>query len=130
MPNKELITGRLLNWTLSDPMNRVVINVGVAYGSNIAKVRRLLLRIANDHPCVVKEPSPIVNCESFGDSTLNFVLRCFLPDLDNRLATIHDLHAAIHDRFMREGIEIAFPQMDLHLRSTPPALSLNPAKIS
>lgn len=130
VPNKELITGRLLNWTLSDPMNRVVINVGVAYGSNIAKVRRLLLRIANDHPCVVKEPSPIVNCESFGDSTLNFVLRCFLPDLDNRLATIHDLHAAIHDRFMREGIEIAFPQMDLHLRSTPPALSLNPAKIS
>jgi potassium-dependent mechanosensitive channel len=120
VPNKELITGRLLNWTLSDQINRLVVEVGVAYGSNVAKVRRLMLRIANDHPVVLKDPGPIVTFESFGDSALNFVLRCYLPSLENRLATIHDLHAAIHDRFAREGIEIAFPQLDLHVRSAPP----------
>jgi potassium efflux system protein len=120
VPNKELITGRLLNWTLSDQVNRLVVQVGVAYGSNVAKVRRLMLRIANDHPVVLKDPAPVVTFESFGDSALNFVLRCYLPSLENRLATIHDLHAAIHDRFAREGIEIAFPQLDLHVRSAPP----------
>jgi potassium-dependent mechanosensitive channel len=120
VPNKELITGRLLNWTLSDQINRLVVQVGVAYGSNVAKVRRLMLRIANDHPVVLKDPGPVVTFESFGDSALNFVLRCYLPSLENRLATIHDLHAAIHDRFAREGIEIAFPQLDLHVRSAPP----------
>jgi potassium-dependent mechanosensitive channel len=117
VPNKELITGRLLNWTLSDQLNRVVVEVGVAYGSNIAKVRRLMLRIANEHPIVLNDPVPSVTFESFGDSALKFVLRCHLPNLENRLATIHDLHAAIHDRFKREGIEIAFPQLDLHVRS-------------
>ncbi|MCL4207231.1 MAG: mechanosensitive ion channel [Pirellulaceae bacterium] len=120
VPNKELITGRLLNWTLSDQINRLVVQVGVAYGSNVAKVRRLMLRIANDHPVVLKDPGPVVTFESFGDSALIFVLRCYLPSLENRLATIHDLHAAIHDRFAREGIEIAFPQLDLHVRSAPP----------
>jgi potassium-dependent mechanosensitive channel len=119
VPNKELITGRLLNWTLSDQINRVVIEVGVAYGSNIVKVRRLMLRIAKEHPIVLKEPAPNVTFESFGDSALRFVLRCHLPNLENRLATIHDLNAAIHDRFKREGIEIAFPQLDLHVRSKP-----------
>jgi potassium-dependent mechanosensitive channel len=122
VPNKELITGRLLNWTLSDQINRLVVQVGVAYGSNVAKVRRLMLRIANDHPVVLKDPGPVVAFESFGDSALNFVLRCYLPSLENRLATIHDLHAAIHDRFAREGIEIAFPQLDLHVRSAPPGI--------
>jgi potassium-dependent mechanosensitive channel len=128
VPNKELITGRLLNWTLSDQINRLVVEVGVAYGSNVAKVRRLMLRIANDHPVVLKDPGPVVTFESFGDSALNFVLRCYLPSLENRLATIHDLHAAIHDRFAREGIEIAFPQLDLHVRSAPPGCCLGEAR--
>jgi potassium-dependent mechanosensitive channel len=123
VPNKELITGRLLNWTLSDQINRVVVEVGVAYGSNIAKVSRLILRIANEHPIVLNEPAPSVTFESFGDNALNFVLRCHLPNLDHRLATIHDLHATIHDRFKREGIEIAFPQLDLHVRSGLPKSS-------
>lgn len=123
VPNKELITGRLLNWTLSDQINRIVVEVGVAYGSNIAKVRRLMLRIANEHPIVLNEPAPSVTFESFGDSALNFVLRCHLPNLENRLATIHDLNATIHDRFRREGIEIAFPQLDLHVRSGLPESS-------
>ncbi|MFM7835477.1 MAG: hypothetical protein ACKPJD_27080, partial [Planctomycetaceae bacterium] len=62
--------------------------------------------------------------EGFGDSTLNLVLRCYLPNLDHRLKAITELHAAIHERFAAEGIEIAFPQRDLHLRTLPPGVVL------
>lgn len=122
VPNKEFITGRVLNWTLSDQMNRVVVNVGVAYGSDIERVRDLLVQMAHDNPYVLKDPVPMATFEGFGDSTLSFVLRCYLPSLDNRMAVIHDLHSKIHDRFREENIDIAFPQLDLHIRSTPMAL--------
>ncbi|HEV7221186.1 MAG TPA: mechanosensitive ion channel domain-containing protein, partial [Pirellulales bacterium] len=110
VPNKEFITGRVLNWTLSDQMNRVVVNVGVAYGSNVARVRELLLKIAGEHEFVMRDPAPMASFEGFGDNSLNFVLRCFLPNLENRAAVTHDLHAQIHDAFQAEGIEIPFPQ--------------------
>ncbi|HEX5442355.1 MAG TPA: mechanosensitive ion channel domain-containing protein, partial [Pirellulales bacterium] len=122
VPNKEFITGRVLNWTLSDQMNRVVVNVGVAYGSDIERVRELLLQMANDNTYVLKDPAPMATFEGFGDSTLSFVLRCYLPNLDNRSSVIHELHSKIHDRFREENIDIAFPQLDLHIRSTPVAL--------
>jgi len=127
VPNKEFITGRLLNWTLTDPMNRVVINVGVAYGSDTQRARELLLKVANDHPLILDDPGPLATFEGFGDSTLNLVLRCFLPDLANRLATIHELHTAIDKAFREAGIEIAFPQRDLHLRSVDPSVPISPA---
>jgi potassium efflux system protein len=117
VPNKEFITGRLLNWTLGNAVNRVVINVGIAYGSDTERARELLLRIAREHPLVMSDPGPLVTFEGFGDSTLNFVLRCYLPNLDNRLGVIHELHTTIHREFNAAGIEIAFPQRDLHLRS-------------
>ncbi|TWU04022.1 mechanosensitive ion channel domain-containing protein [Neorhodopirellula pilleata] len=122
IPNKDLITGRLINWTLSDTTNRVVINVGVAYGSDTDKACELLREICQQHPAVKKDPAPLVTFEGFGDSTLNLVLRCYLSDLDNRLATIHDLHTEINKQYYRAGIEIAFPQRDLHLRSLPKEL--------
>ena len=122
VPNKEFITGRVLNWTLSDQMNRVVVNVGVAYGSDIERVRELLVQMAHDNQYVLKDPAPMATFEGFGDSTLSFVLRCYLPSLENRMAVIHDLHSKIHDRFREENIDIAFPQLDLHIRSTPVAL--------
>ena len=84
IPNKEFITGQVLNWTLTDPVNRVVIPVGVAYGSDTEQVARILLKLAQDHPHVLDDPPPGVALESFGDSSLNFVLRCFLPNLDSR----------------------------------------------
>ncbi|OYV86700.1 MAG: hypothetical protein B7Z73_11310, partial [Planctomycetia bacterium 21-64-5] len=119
VPNKEFITGRLLNWTLSDPVNRVCLNVGIAYGSDIEKARALLLQVAAETPGVLKEPAPIASFESFGDSALNLVLRCCLPnpDLENRLAAIHALNTKIHDTFRAAGIDIAFPQLDLHVRN-------------
>jgi len=120
IPNKEFITGRMLNWTLSDKVNRVVINVGVAYGSDTDKARSLLQQICQEHPLLLDDPEPLVTFEGFGDNTLNLVVRTYLPDLDNRLATIHELHTRINAEFKRAGIEIAFPQRDLHIRSVDP----------
>ncbi|MEZ6051744.1 MAG: mechanosensitive ion channel [Planctomycetaceae bacterium] len=118
VPNREFITGRLLNWTLTDKMNRLVVNVGVAYGSDTSLVRELILDVAREHENVLEDPAPLVTFESFGDSSLNFVLRAYLPNLENRLQTIHDLHATINDRLAVNHIEIPFPQRDLHLRTT------------
>lgn len=115
VPNKEFITGRLLNWTLSDHTNRIVIKVGVAYGSDTELARDLLLDIANKHPLILDDPAPMATFEGFGDSALDLVLRAYLPNMDNRLNTIHQLHTEIHRRFAEEGIEIAFPQLDVHL---------------
>jgi len=117
VPNKEFVTGRLLNWTLSDQVNRIVINVGVAYGSDTRQTTALLMKVAGEHALVLDEPKPLVTFEAFGDSSLNFVLRCYLPDLDKRLAVIHDLHMRIDEEFKKAGIEIAFPQQDIHIRS-------------
>lgn len=120
IPNKEFITGRMLNWTLSDKVNRIVINVGIAYGSDTERARALLLQICHEHPLLLSDPPPIVTFEGFGDNTLNLVVRTYLPDLENRLVTIHELHTRINDEFNRAGIEIAFPQRDLHIRSIDP----------
>lgn len=117
VPNKTLITSTLLNWTLSEPLNRIVIPVGVAYGSDTDRAMQLLREIATAHPRVLEDPEPFATFEQFGDSSLNLVLRAFLENMDSRLATITELHSEIHRRFAAAGIEIAFPQRDLHLRS-------------
>ena len=123
IPNKEFITGRMLNWTLSDKTNRVVINVGIAYGSDVDKAKQLLLKVCREHPLTMSNPGPNVTFEGFGDNTLNFVVRSYLPDLDNRLSVIDALHTNIDRVFRDAQIEIAFPQQDLHLRSVDPAVT-------
>lgn len=120
VPNKEFITGRLLNWTLTDTVNRVVVNVGVAYGTDTDHVREILISVCQDNEIVLSDPGPIVTFEAFGDSTLDFAVRAYLPNLDNRLKTVHDLHSEINRRFIAHDIEISFPQRDLHVRSMPP----------
>lgn len=119
VPNKELITGKLLNWTLTDTINRIAIEVGVAYGTDTAKACALLLDIAKKHPIVMKDPGPLATFEGFGDSTLKCVLRVFLPCTEKRLEVIHQLHTAIDDVFREANIEIAFPQREVHIRSMP-----------
>jgi potassium efflux system protein len=114
VPNKEFVTGRLLNWTLSNPIIRIVIPVGVEYGSETKKTRELLLKIAHEHPNVMEDPAPIATFEGFGDNALNFILRCYLPNMENRLSTINELHMAIDQKFREAGITIAFPQRDVH----------------
>jgi potassium efflux system protein len=117
VPNKSLITDTILNWTLSASVSRIVINVGVAYGSDTERARQILLDAASDHDNVMDEPAPMATFEQFADSTLNLVLRCYVPDLDYRLRTISELHTEINRRFSEAGIEIAFPQQDIHIRS-------------
>ncbi|MCB9881890.1 MAG: mechanosensitive ion channel [Planctomycetes bacterium] len=117
VPNKEFVTGRLLNWTLSDTINRLVLSVGVAYGSDTQKALDLLMEAAREHPMVLEDPAPFATFEVFGDSTLNLNLRCYLPDLSGRMRTLTELNQAIDRKFRAAGLEIAFPQRDLHVRS-------------
>ncbi|QDU95148.1 mechanosensitive ion channel domain-containing protein [Lignipirellula cremea] len=118
VPNKEFITGRLLNWTLSDSTNRLVIEVGVSYSTDVEYARLVLLRVLRRHPEVLKDPSPTVVFDGFMDSSLRMVARLFLENLENRLTVTHELHAQILRAFRDAKIDIPFPQRDLHIRST------------
>ena len=120
MPNKEFITGRLINWTLTDKVNRIVVNVGVAYGTNATRAMELMLRAAEETEHVLEDPKPVVSLEGFGDNALTLVLRAYLGSLDYRLATITALHQAVMQKFREEGIDIAFPQRDVHLSTSQP----------
>lgn len=122
VPNKSFITGNLLNWTLSDSVNRVAVKVGVAYGSDPNQVRQLLLKIASEHPSLLKDPAPTASLEELGDSALVFQLRAFLPTLKDRQRATHELNTMIHDRFRAAGIDIPFPQQEvtMNVRSMPP----------
>ncbi len=120
VPNKEFITGRLLNWSLSDQVTRVMIVVGVAYGTDVEKAHDLMREAAQEHERVLDDPKPSLSFEGFGDNSLTLILRAFIDDLDYRIATITDLHKAINRKFERAGISIAFPQRDLHLDTREP----------
>ena len=91
--------------------------MGVAYGSDTNRASEIALNILTAHPQVLSDPLPSVTFESFGDSTLNLILRAYLPNLESRLQSIHELHTAIHEEFNKAGIEIAFPQRDVHIYS-------------
>jgi potassium efflux system protein len=125
IPNKDLVTGKLLNWTLSNVINRVVINVGVAYGSDANQVRDILGGVVCGHPEVLEDPAPLVTFEQFGDSSLNFVVRCYLPSLEKRLSTVHELHTGIADALKAAGIEIPFPQRDIHMTIEPSGTAID-----
>ena len=120
VPNKTFITDQLVNWTLNDPVLRVVVPVGVAYGSDTELVRRLLLEIAEANPRALKDPPPQVWFLGFGDSSLSFEMRVFVGGLTELLPVTHELHVAIDAAFRAHGVAIAFAQRDLHLRSLDP----------
>lgn len=124
VPNKEFITGQVLNWTLSDQVVRLSIAVGVAYESDTDLVQRLILEVARQHPRVLKDPPPSAYFEAFGDSTLNFTLRVHVPGLEHFLETRHALNTGIIQALRQANVEIAFPQRDLHIRSVGPILPL------
>ena len=124
VPNTDLITNRVTNWTLTDRQARSVIPVGVAYGSDIALVMQTLKECALAHPGVLHSPEPQVLFRSFGDSSLDFELRAWVADVDTRLQVASDLHQDIDRRFRQAGIEIPFPQRDLHVRSVEQTNSL------
>ncbi|MBT8147425.1 MAG: mechanosensitive ion channel [Gammaproteobacteria bacterium] len=115
VPNKEFITGRLLNWTLSDSQNRVVIPVGVAYGSDVEEAIRLLYKVVDEHPNTLPEPKPTIVFEHFGDNALELTARSFLDSMEDRLVIASDFRTGIYKAFNVAGIVIAFPQRDVHL---------------
>lgn len=120
IPNKSFITGTLINWTLSDTVNRVIITVGVSYDDDTREAMRLMQEVAAEHAEVLDDPAPRVTFESFGDNSLNLLMRVYLDDIDQRLTVITELHQAILDKFRAAGLTIAFPQRDLHLDTSRP----------
>ena len=120
VPNKNFITERLINWTLSDTITRLVITVGVSYDADVDKVSTALEEIARENPQVLADPEPKAYFLQFGDSALTFELRVYVNQLRDRIPMTSELHTAIIKRFRKEGIEIAFPQMDLHIRDMAP----------
>ena len=121
VPNKEFITGKILNWTLTNTINRIVVEVGVAYGADTEKARQILLNTAKSHPLIMSEPGPLATFEGFDNSSLRLVLRCYLPTLENRLSVTTELHTAIHHAFDSAGIEIPFPQRNIRVHWTEPS---------
>lgn len=117
IPNKEFITGNVINWTLSDPVTRLVIPVGIAYGSDTAKARDILMKVARSNSLVLDEPGPSAIFRRFGESSLDFELRVYMESRDYWPALIDQLHAQIDLAFREADIEIAFPQRDLRVRS-------------
>lgn len=133
VPNKELVTGHLINWTLSDRMNRIVITVGVGYETDVPKALSRLREAVPENKNVLRDPGPLITFEGFRDNALTLVLRCYLDSLDNRLLVTSALHQSTIEKFRAAGITIAFPQRDVHLSAVQPLdvrIHQGPAEVS
>ena len=117
VPNSDFIAGRVINWTLSDRKRRVILPVGVAYGTQPQRVIELLREVVCSHPGVVADPAPTVLFRGFGDSSLNFEIRAFTEG--DWLEVMSELALATSQALEQAGISIPFPQRDLHLRNIP-----------
>ena len=122
VPNADLISKEVVNWTLSDRFKRLIIPVGVAYGTDPRAVLNLLVEVAREDPDVLSFPEPYALFRQFGDSSLNFELRCWCA-FDVALGTNSRLNVGINDALAAAGIEIPFPQRDLHVRSVDSAIT-------
>ena len=118
VPNKAFITEQVINWTLADPITRVVVEVGISYSSDVERAHKIMEETLHSLPLVLEEPEPKVFFLGFGDSSLNFRLHAFSRQLSDRLPLMHAIHGAILKALRENDIEIPFPQRDLHIRST------------
>jgi potassium efflux system protein len=117
VPNKSFITEQVINWTLSDPITRIVIPVGISYGSDVQLAHRVMQQTLESLPLVLDEPPPKVYFVGFGESSLDFKLYVHSRELADRLPMMHAVHEEILGALRKSGIEIPFPQRDLHVRS-------------
>lgn len=123
VPNAQLISERVINWTLSDRQRRIDVPVGVAYGTDRDRVLALLTRVGNESELVMNDPAPRALFKGFGDSSLDFELRAWTSDLDGIAVIQSSLAMGIGDALAEAGIEIPFPQRDLHVRSVSPPVA-------
>ena len=118
VPNSEFINERVTNWTANDRQVRISLSIGVSYDSDPQRVREILVSVARNHPDVLADPLPEVIFTEFGDSSLNFNLRVWtIQQVQTPSRLKSDLYFSIFESFRNEGIEIPFPQRDLHVRS-------------
>ncbi|HHP7236055.1 MAG TPA: mechanosensitive ion channel domain-containing protein [Desulfobacterales bacterium] len=120
VPNSDLITNQVTNWTLADRNMRLILTVGVAYGSDVPLVLQTLQETTRETPRILNDPAPLIFFMGFGDSSLDFQLRVWIDDIDYMNVVRSELNQAIDAKFRERGIEIPFPQRDLHLRSVAP----------
>lgn len=124
VPNREFVTSQFVNWTLSDPIVRMTIKVGVAYGTDTEQALQMLLQAAKESKYPLREPVPRAVFTGFGDSTLDLELRLYVDNFDDVPPMQTDVHQRIDRLYKEHGIEIAFPQRDLHLRSAAPLVEV------
>ena len=117
VPNSELIAGAVTNWTHKDSYGRVEVPVGVAYGSDVQQVMAILKQCLQDHDDILAWPEPYVLFRNFGESSLDFEGRGFIADVGHRISVLSDLNIEVEQALREAGIEIPFPQRDLHIRS-------------
>jgi small-conductance mechanosensitive channel len=117
VPNANLITNEVVNWTLSDQLRRADVNVGVAYGNDPEQIREILLGVARAHRDVLDTPEPAALFVGFGESSLDFSLRCWTSEFSRFLTIRSELATAVYAALREAQIEVPFPQRDLHLRS-------------
>ena len=117
VPNAKLVSNELVNWTLSDRLRRIDVPVGVAYGTDPSRVIDILVETAGSHPKALQYPSPQALFQGFGDSSLDFVLRFWTGDFDNWRQVRSDATVNVNNALKAAGVEIPFPQRDLHVRS-------------
>jgi small-conductance mechanosensitive channel len=121
VPNSELVANKVSNWMLRDPWGRITLPVGVAYGSDVDLVIDTLVGVANAHEGVLKDQAGVAPPKAlfrrFGDSALEFELRCFIRQIDRAFDITSDLNRAIDRAFREAGITIPFPQRDVYLKS-------------
>ncbi|MCA8921201.1 MAG: mechanosensitive ion channel [Planctomycetes bacterium] len=127
VPNKQFVTGEVLNWVLTDAVVRVVIPVGVGYGASVEEARRVMLRVATKHAKVLKQPPPSCQLRNLGPSTFDFELWLFVSNLQDMNLVRHEVTREVHRALTKAGIDLPFPQQDVHIRSTPRPDSLPPA---
>ena len=135
VPNKSFVTGQVTNWALSNTVTRLIVNIGVAYGSDLALVKRLLLQAANEQPGILKDPEPHALFLSFGASTLDHELRVYVGQLSERTSVTDALNRRINELFAENNIDIAFNQLDVFIKNNDsgeeiPFVNMNAVKLA
>jgi len=121
VPNGVLLNEKLINWTLSDMDRRIDVNVGVAYGNDPRRVLELLMEVTRSTPGIADEPAPAILFTGFGANSLDFAIRSWTNNFGDWVKIRSDLHVRVYEALGAAGIQIPFPQHDLHLRTVSPA---------